>query len=92
MQADLSHFIIEDKQNLGWRFHWLRAEQQEPIDICAQKLNVSVDVIDKIESGQFDSPQVNLDILIRYLALYGEKFRLSFTAKSSASASETTNG
>ena len=68
MQADLSHFIIEDKQNLGWRFHWLRAEQQEPIDICA---------IDKIESGQFDSPQVNLDILIRYLALYGEKFRLS---------------
>ena len=51
MQADLSHFIIEDKQNLGWRFHWLRAEQQEPIDICAQKL--------------------------RYLALYGEKFRLS---------------
>ena len=44
MQADLSHFIIEDKQNLGWRFHWLRAE---------------------------------LDILIRYLALYGEKFRLS---------------
>lgn len=33
MQADLSHFIIEDKQNLGWRFHWLRAEQQEPIDI-----------------------------------------------------------
>ena len=44
MQADLSHFIIEDKQNLGWRFHWLRAEQQEPIDICAQKLNVSVDV------------------------------------------------
>lgn len=77
MQADLSHFIIEDKQNLGWRFHWLRAEQQEPIDICAQRLNVSVDVIDKIESGQFDSPQVNLDILIRYLALYGEKFRLS---------------
>ena len=55
MQADLSHFIIEDKQNLGWRFHWLRAEQQEPIDICAQKLNVSVDVIDKIESGQFES-------------------------------------
>ena len=33
MQADLSHFIIEDKQNLGWRFHWLRAEQQEPIGI-----------------------------------------------------------
>ena len=54
-----------------------RAEQQEPIDICAQKLNVSVDVIDKIESGQFDNPQVNLDVLIRYLALYGEKFRLS---------------
>lgn len=77
MQADLSHFIIEDKQNLGWRFHWLRAEQQEPIDICAQKLNVSVDVIDKIESGQFDSPQVNLDILIRLSRTLRRKFRLS---------------
>jgi len=78
MQYDFSDFILKNETELGWRLHWLRAENREPIEACAQKLGVSIDVIDKIESGKFDNPRINLDLLIRYLALYNEKFYLSF--------------
>ena len=49
-----------------------------PIDICARRLGVSIDTVDKIESGRFDEPQIDLELLILYLALYDEKFHLSF--------------
>lgn len=76
MQFISSDFIINDERELGWKFHWLRAESQDPIDVCAQRLGVSVNVIDKIESGQFDDSRINLRLLIRYLALYNQKFHL----------------
>ena len=72
MQINSPHFIIENESELGWKFHWLRAEHEEPIDICARRLGVS------IECGRFDEPQIDLELLILYLALYDEKFHLSF--------------
>ena len=71
MQINSPHFIIENESELGWKFHWLRAEHEEPIDI-------SIDTVDKIECGRFDEPQIDLELLILYLALYDEKFHLSF--------------
>ncbi len=35
MQINSPHFIIENESELGWKLHWLRAEHEEPIDICA---------------------------------------------------------
>lgn len=78
MQINSPHFIIENESELGWKFHWLRAEHEEPIDICVRRLGVSIDTVDKIESGRFDEPQIDLELLILYLALYDEKFHLSF--------------
>ena len=51
MQINSPHFIIENESELGWKLHWLRAEHEEPIDICARRLGVSIDTVDKIECG-----------------------------------------
>lgn len=31
MQINSPHFIIENESELGWKFHWLRAEHEEPL-------------------------------------------------------------
>ena len=50
MQINSPHFIIENESELGWKLHWLRAEHEEPIDICARRLGVSIDTVESFIS------------------------------------------
>lgn len=70
-------FDFIDEDELGSELHWLRARRQECIDVCAQKLGVAIDVIDKIESGQFDDPRIDLELLARYVSHYDETLHIS---------------
>ena len=70
-------FEFDDEEELGSELHWLRSVRQECIDVCAHKLGVAIEVIDKIESGQFDDPRIDLELLSRYASLYDEKLYLT---------------
>ena len=65
--------MAQRSPNVGCSYNYVQA-----IDICARRLGVSIDTVDKIECGRFDEPQIDLELLILYLALYDEKFHLSF--------------
>lgn len=77
MYLESGSYEFADESEIGTDFHWLRACFGENIESCAQRLGVSIDIIDKIERGQFDNPQINLNLLIRYASLYHEKLVLT---------------
>jgi len=72
MYLESGHYCI-DSSAAATRLHWLRSAADDNIEICAQKLGVSVDIIDKLERGKFDDEQISWSLLVAYACLYGQK-------------------
>ena len=68
------HFALEEL--LASEFHWARSRCGLPIKDCADRLKVSVEVIDKIERGRFNDPEVSLLLLAQYAALFKQRLVL----------------
>lgn len=77
MYLKSGNYHIADEVGIGLNLHWLRACVGEDIDSCAQKLGVDIDTIDKIERGLFSDPQISLNLLMRYAALFNERLVLT---------------